>query len=194
MFNYTEYILIFLIILMIGKIYISSDYYNLKCVISTVDQNKYCVRETKRLKDVVDLFAHISVDLKKLMAYLKKNEMDKPPIKRLIEKYNPDKIVEILPTSEYTAYSENKGEKIALCATKQRHAGKIIDQNTLMFVVLHELAHIMTLSINHTGEFWQNFKDIISYAKKVNIYEPKDYSLNQVTYCGMKIEHNPYYD
>ena len=56
MFNYTEYILIFLIILMIGKIYISSDYYNLKCVISTVDQNTYCVRETKRLKDVVDLF------------------------------------------------------------------------------------------------------------------------------------------
>ena len=194
MFNYTEYILIFLIILMIGKIYISSDYYNLKCVISTVDQNTYCVRETKRLKDVVDLFAHTSVKLKKLMAYLKKNEMDKAPIKRLIEKYNPDKIVEILPTSEYTAYSENKGEKIALCATKQRHAGKIIDENTLMFVVLHELAHIMTVSIDHTQEFWQNFKDIIIYANKVKIYKPKDYSQNQVTYCGMNIEHNPYYD
>jgi len=194
MFNYTEYILIFLIIIMIGKIYISSDYYNLKCVISTVDHNKYCVRETKRLKDVVDLFAHTAVNLKKLIAYLKANEMDKPPIKRLVENYNPDKIVEILPTSEYTAYAENKGEKIALCATKQRHAGKIIDQNTLMFVVLHELAHIMTVSINHTPEFWKNFKDIIGYAKKVNIYEPKDYSISNVTYCGMNIEHNPYYD
>ena len=194
MFNYTEYILIFLITIMIGKIYISSDYYNLKCVISTVDENKYCVRETKRLKDVVDLFARTSVKLKKLMKYLKENEMDKAPIKRLIEKYNPDKIVEILPTSEYTAYSENKGEKIALCATKQRDGGKMIDPNTLMFVVLHELAHIMTVTINHTPEFWQNFKDIISYAKKVNIYVPKDYSVNQVTYCGMNIEHNPYYD
>ena len=120
--------------------------------------------------------------------------MDKEPVKRLVENYNPDKIVEILPTSEYTAYAENKGEKIALCATKQRHKGKIIDENTLMFVVLHELAHIMTITINHTPEFWKNFKDIITYAKKVNIYEPKDYSLSIVTYCGMNIEHNPYYD
>ena len=194
MFNYTEYILILLIVIMIGNIYMNSDHYNLKCVISTVDQNKYCVRETKRLKDVVDLFARISVKLKKFMKYLKENEIDKPPVKRLLERYNPDKIVEILPTSEYTAYSENKGEKIALCATKQRDGGKMIDQNTLMFVVLHELAHIMTVSINHTDEFWQNFKDIIMYAKRVNIYVPKDYSINQVTYCGMNIEHNPYYD
>tara|TARA_Y100000748_G_C15467680_1_gene477551 strand:+ start:1037 stop:1576 length:540 start_codon:yes stop_codon:yes gene_type:complete len=179
---------------MIGKIYLSSDYYNLKCVISSVDKNTYCVRETKRLKDVVDLFARTAVKLKKLLAYLKKNEMDKPPVKRLVENYNPDKIVEILPTSEYTAYAENKGEKIALCATKQRHDGKIIDENTLMFVVLHELAHIMTVTINHTPEFWQNFKDIIIYAKKVKIYEPKDYSVSNVTYCGMNIEHNPYYD
>ena len=61
MFNYTEYILIFLIVIMIGKIYLNSDHYNLKCVISTVDHNKYCVRETKRLKEVVDLFAHTAV-------------------------------------------------------------------------------------------------------------------------------------
>ena len=194
MLHYTEYILIFLIIIMIGKIYLNSDYYNLKCVISSVDKNTYCVRETKRLNDVVDLFAHTAVKLKKLIAYLKKNEMDKAPVKRLVENYNPDQIVEILPTSQYTAYAENKGEKIALCATKQKHAGKIIDENTLMFVVLHELAHIMTVTINHTSEFWKNFKDIIIYAKKVNIYEPKDYSVSNVTYCGMNIEHNPYYD
>jgi hypothetical protein len=194
MFNHIEYILVFLIVVMIGKIYLSSDYYNLKCVISSVDKNTYCVRETKRLKDVVDLFARTSVKLKKLIKYLKNNEMDKPSIKRLVEKYNPDKIVEILPTSEYTAYAENKGEKIALCATKQRHSGKMIDENTLMFVVLHELAHIMTVTINHTSEFWQNFKDIITHAKKVKIYEPKDYAISNVTYCGMNIEHNPYYD
>ena len=194
MFHYTEYILIFLIIIMVGKIYLNSDYYNLKCVISSVDKNTYCVRETKRLKDVVDLFARTAVKLKKLIAYLKKNEMDKAPVKRLVENYNPDKIVEILPTSQYTAYAENKGEKIALCATKQKHSGTIIDENTLMFVVLHELAHIMTVTINHTPEFWKNFKDIIVYANKIKIYEPKDYSVSNVTYCGMNIEHNPYYD
>ena len=45
MFNYTEYILMSLIVIMIGKIYLNSDYYNLKCVISSVDKNTYCVRK-----------------------------------------------------------------------------------------------------------------------------------------------------
>ena len=35
---------------------------------------------------------------------------------------------------------------------------KLIDENTLMFVALHELAHIATESIGHTKEFWANFK------------------------------------
>ena len=65
---------------MIGKIYINSDYYNLKCVISTVDHNKYCVRETKRLKDVVDLFAHTAVKLKKLISYLKRTKWISHPL------------------------------------------------------------------------------------------------------------------
>ena len=32
-------------------------------------------------------------------------------VQRLVQKFNPTKISETLPTSEYTAYSENKGEK-----------------------------------------------------------------------------------
>ena len=35
--------------------------------------------------------------------------------KRLEKGYNPKRIMETLPTSQYTAYSENKGEKIAFC-------------------------------------------------------------------------------
>ena len=31
------------------------------------------------------------------------------------------------------------------------------DENTLLFVSLHEVAHIMTKSIGHTKEFWDNF-------------------------------------
>ena len=194
MFQYTEYILILLIIMLIGKIYISSDHYNLKCIISNVDGNKYCVRETKRLNEVADLFATISLKVNNLIEYLKKNEMDKKPVNRLVTRYNPKKIVEILPTSEYTAYSENKGEKIALCSTTQKHTGNLIDENTLMFVVLHELAHIMTVSIDHTTEFWNNFKQLLIYANKVNIYKPVNYSKNKSLYCGMDIVHNPYYD
>jgi hypothetical protein len=194
MFQYTEYILIILIIILIGKIYMSSDSYNLKCIISNVDSNTYCVRETSRLNEVADLFATISLKVNKLIEYLKKNEMNNKPVNRLVTRYNPKKIVEILPTSQYTAYSENKGEKIALCSTTQKHKGNLIDENTLMFVVLHELAHIMTITIDHTKEFWDNFKQLLIYAKKVNIYTPIDYSKDSSVYCGMDIVHNPYYD
>ena len=36
------------------------------------------------------------------------------------KKINPNKIVEILPNSEYTAYSENKGKKLAFCSILKR--------------------------------------------------------------------------
>ena len=34
----------------------------------------------------------------------------------------------------YTAYSENKGEKLAFCTTTTKEGNKLIDENTLMFV------------------------------------------------------------
>jgi hypothetical protein len=45
----------------------------------------------------------------------------------LVKNYNPLKIVETLPTSEYTAYSENKGAKLAFCLRKYK------DQRILLF-------------------------------------------------------------
>ena len=36
-------------------------------------------------------------------------------VKRLVNGFNPKRVNETLPTSEYTAYSENKGEKLAFC-------------------------------------------------------------------------------
>jgi len=112
----------------------------------------------------------------------------------LVDGYNPKKIVETLPTSEYTAYSENKGEKLAFCLNRKKGGKKLIDINTLTFVAIHEMAHIMTLSIGHTDEFWQNFKFLLENAIDENIYHPVDYKKNPQPYCGMDITDNPYYD
>ena len=54
----------------------------------------------------------------------------------MAEKFNPRKISETLPTSEYTAYSENKGEKLAFCTTTTKKGSKLIDENTLTFVAI----------------------------------------------------------
>jgi hypothetical protein len=75
-------------------------------------------------------------------------------VKRLIRGYNPKKIYETLPTSEFTAYSENKGEKLAFCLdTEKNSQGRLIDLNTLMYVALHEVSHIATKSIGHMMNF-----------------------------------------
>ena len=108
--------------------------------------------------------------------------------------YNPRKIKETLPTSKHTAYSENKGEKMAFCVTKKKNGTQLIDENTLTFVAIHELAHIATKSIGHNDEFWNNFKFLLEEAKKINIYNPVDYKKKPQEYCGMDITDNPYYD
>ena len=110
--------------------------------------------------------------------------------------FNPGKIKEILPTSEYTAYSENKGEQIALCLSNKskNDSDNLIDKNTLMFVALHELSHLATKTIGHDDTFWKNFKFLLEESEKINIYKPINYKNNSTNYCGMEITDNPYYD
>ena len=188
------YILMIFVVIVILKIYKDSDLFQLKCIISDVDNNTYCVRERPKLELVADLLANTTVKLKKLVAHLKKKYPQRENIKRLYTNFNPQKIYETLPTSSYTAYSENKGEKIAFCVNTTKNGNKLIDENTLMFVALHEVSHIATKSVGHTQEFWENFKFLIKEAKLINIYNPIDYKKNPQPYCGMTITDNPYYD
>jgi hypothetical protein len=121
---------------------------------------------------------------------------DKENVIRLVKGYNPKKIMETLPTSEYTAYSENKGEKLAFCLNEKKNdnSSNLIDEHTLTFVTLHELSHIMTKSIGHKSEFWENFKFLLQNAKDAGIHDPEDYKKKPKEYCSMKIHDNPYFD
>ena len=193
-------IAIVLVILIIGlsiTMYFESDYFQLICIISDVNGKKYCVRDRKELDKAANLLANTTENLNKLVEHLRQNHGSKENVSRLIKNYNPKAIKEILPTSEYTAYSENKGEKIAFCLNKDNKEdvdGKLIDINTLMFVALHELSHIATKSVGHTDEFWSNFKFILEESVAIRIYSPEDYKNNETSYCGMDINDNPLYD
>ena len=188
------YIIIGFVILVCLKIYRESDAYNLKCIISDVDGERYCVRERTKMSLAADLLANVTKKCKDLVAYCAKKHPDDEKVQRLVQKFNPTKISETLPTSEYTAYSENKGEKLAFCLNKEKNGTQLIDENTLIFVAIHELAHITTTSEGHKQEFWQNFKFLLENAKAAGIYEPVDYKKKPQPYCGMDITDNPYYD
>ena len=188
------YVILAFILIYCLKVYRDSDAYNLKCIISNVDGETYCVRDRAKLEIAADLLATVTQKCKELVIYVGKKYPDDEDVQRLVQKFNPSKISETLPTSEYTAYSENKGEKLAFCLNKTKEGNKLIDVNTLTFVALHELAHIMTVSEGHKQIFWQNFKFLLTEAKEANIYIPVDYKKNPETYCGMDITDNPLYD
>jgi len=192
--NIIGYALIILVLVVCVRVYMESDAMQLKCIISSVDGQRYCVRERLKLEHAADRLAMVNKKMTQIVQHLKENFPDRENVQRLIKGYNPKVLVETLPTSEYTAYSQNKGEKLAFCLSPEKQDDTLIDENTLTFVALHELSHIATKSVGHLDEFWQNFKFILTEAKKLNIYDMVDYKKNPVRYCGTNIKDNPYYD
>jgi hypothetical protein len=188
------YILLAFILLFCLVIYYQSDAFDLKCIIASSDGNRYCVRERQKMELAANLLADVTQKMKDMVVYIGKTHAEDKRAKRLVEGFNPKKISETLPTSELTAYSENKGEKIAFCLNSSKNGSKLIDINTLTFVALHELSHIATESVGHKQDFWQNFKWILQNAKESGIYSPIDYKKYPQEYCGMTINDNPYYD
>jgi len=188
------YIFLAIILFLCLIIYYQSDAFDLKCIIASKDGNRYCVREREKMELAANLLADVTQKMKDMVIYIKEKHPEDPRSKRLIEGFNPKKISETLPTSELTAYSENKGEKLAFCLNQSKNGSKLIDINTLTFVALHELSHIATESIGHKQDFWENFKWILQNAKEGGIYSPIDYKKYPQEYCGMTINDNPYYD
>jgi hypothetical protein len=189
-------IVVFVVAICIFYYYQNSDALQLKCVVSSVDGNQYCVRDRNQVQEAADLLAKVTTKCKELVNYMETKHPDDDRTKRLVSGFNPKKIMETLPTSSYTAYSENKGEKIAFCLSPKKNKGEdtLIDEHTLTFVAIHELSHVATESVGHKTEFWENFKFLLENAKEANIHQPRDYNKEPKEYCSMQIQDNPYYD
>ena len=193
---YLKYLAFFIGAILVYQLYQKSNNYDLKCIIAQADGKTYCVRDRKKLQESAELMAKVTNNMSNMVEYMRQNHPDDERTQRLVDGFNPTSISETLPTSKLTAYSENKGEKIALCLNKNKKKGEdeLIDINTLTFVALHELSHIMTKSVGHKQEFWENFKFLLENAKTAQIYNPVDYNKNPSEYCGMTLSDNPYFD
>lgn len=158
---------------------------------STVDDREYIVQNNKEdAQGAADLIANIRKKIVLLVEHLKKSggNDDDSRITLLKENFNPNSFKEGVDDPNYTSYSINKGEQIILCL---RNKNELMDINTMMFVVLHELAHIVTNEIGHTPLFWSNFKWILEEAINTGIYIKQDFDKEPVEYCGMTITSSP---
>ena len=190
MYNFL-FLFIFFIIILSLFIYTESRNNEIIYVKSNIDNRQYLVRNQEDKQDAADLLANMRGRLEKLINYMKINYPNDKRVERLIRKFNPDRISESLKGSKYTSYSINKGEKIVLCLRSKDMQQKLTDINTLMFVTLHELAHVATVSIGHTKEYWSNFKFILKIAVKIGIYQNIDYSKDPQPYCGIEVNDSP---
>jgi hypothetical protein len=186
-----SYIIIIIIIIVLFTFYLNSDTFNLVCVIAKKNGNTYCVRDSDRIQESAELLAEATERMKQTVHSLHRKYAEDKRVQRLVKNFNSTRIVETLPTSEFTAYSENKGAKLAFCLRKHKNEMKLVDINTLVFVTLHELTHLATESIGHQQEFWKNFKFILKHAVSEGIYESVDYSKSPEDYCGLMIDDNP---
>ena len=184
------YLFIIIFISVCGYTYYEGMSNEVTYVKSDIDQREYLVRNVDDKQEAADLLARMRINIDKLLKYLQE-KFDSDPVKRLIKKYDPNNITESSSKSKYTSYSVNKGEKIVLCIRSRDDSAKLTDLNTITFVALHELAHVMTVSIGHTEEFWSNFRFLLNKAIDIDIYKKVDYSKHPKKYCGITITDSP---
>jgi len=158
---------------------------------SSIDNNEYLVRNRDDKQEAADMLAKIRQKLEELIASMKQKYPNDQAVMRMSNKFNPDNISESGKSSQYTSYSVNKGEKIVFCIRQKDQNESFVDMNTMTFVSIHELAHVMSKSVGHTEEFWDNFKRLLHEAITMGIYSKENYTENPKEYCGIKVTDSP---
>jgi hypothetical protein len=164
----------------------NSEMIYLKCS----NNKEYRVKNIVDKEKAVELIGSIHDKLIKTCDVLMTKYPDDERVIRLNEKFKNTILCETNDTDNTTSYSINKGEKIVLCI-RNKKTHELVDENVLLFVSLHELSHIMTLSVGHTEEFWNNFKFVLENAQSEKIYKCIDYLKNPQEYCGITVNNTP---
>ena len=179
-----------------GTLFLVYDWYSklgLEYIKSSIDDSYYLVRSDKEDKQLAaDILAHIKIKLKNISQHLMKNFPQSSCTKNLINNYNDFKNMSENNNTLYsTSYTVNKGHELVFCLRHKDQEESLVKLNTLMFVALHEFAHVCSKSRDHTPEFWSNFKFIIQEAIKLGIWSYENYETTPVPYCGIMITDIP---
>jgi hypothetical protein len=160
----------------------------------------YGIQEIFKDADLaLELIAKLHNNMNSFVTKLKAKYPNDERVIRLVKGFSN---VEIEETTENqdddnTSFTINKGELMSLCVRigSESHKNRPLhDYNTLCFVIIHEMAHIASISEGHNFEFIENFKFLLNEAVDMGYYIPVDYSKNPFLYCGkIKVTNNPYY-
>ena len=166
-------------------------------VTSSIDGKSYKVRDMADKQQAANLMAIIRGKLTSLCNALEKKYPDKDQVKRMVRNFrsDPARFMEATPDSEHTSSTVNKGESIHMCLRERQGPDEsLVHENVMMFVAIHEFAHVCTESVGHGSDFWNNFGWLLKEAEAMNLYTYTDFSAHPVSYCGVYITDSPRYD
>ena len=190
-----------LIIVAFALWYYFHTYHEESYIKSDIDNRVYLIRRGRNksdafLKESANVLAIINQRIERLIDHLDKtfsNDNTKSYfIKKLKENYNPYMISEAAVDPRYTTFTVDKKD-INICLRTRNQYEKIYDINLLMYVVLHELAHLCNYSrdgtpiIGHGKEFKEIFAFLVSESIKLKLYEYENYSKSSKEYCNIVI-------
>jgi len=181
--------ILFLILFMINNKVLDKDVIRVK---STVDDQVYIVRDLPNSQEASNRLANLKKDILKFVAHMRKTHSEDPGVKRMLNNLRLNSLIECDPHHKYKSYSVNKGEELAICLRHTSEGYPFNENNSIMFTTGHELAHVMNLTVGHDKSFWDTMKFNLEEMEKVGLYQPVDYSVSPVQYCGMSINHTPY--
>ena len=205
----TNILVVILIIIIIYDNCISlNQYFATENIKSNVDGQYYKVvkkyddrRQASNIISEINLFGLELINNLEKVYILNSNENTLDYTKgyditlKLLDRY-PNTLTENDPTSpDKTSFTKGKGELISLCLREKASGNnEFHGMDIIKFVLLHEMAHVVSVSYQHTNEFWINFKFLLQFCEKRNIYFSKDYKNNNTVYCGLLVKYNPVFD
>ena len=180
--------LLFLILIIFIIIFVFININEVRYV-ESFNKNKYLVRNLPDKQDASNMIEEIRLRLKKLVDYLKiiDDKFMNKYKKTIIKKFPYIIYRESSSRNKYTSYSVNKGEQIVFCLRSKKD-NSLHDINEIMYVAIHELAHVGCPEIGHTPLFIKINKKLLKYSVKLGIYKYINYNIKPKKYCGIVID------
>lgn len=152
---------------------------------SSVDGRQYLVLQRPDSAAAANLLATVRADLESLIAHVVRSNPTDAGYARLARRFDGDAISEGRPNHGYTTSFTVDKARVVLCI--RQTSGEFVSRPVIMYVAIHELAHILTKSVGHTDEFWNNNARLVKAAKEIGIYEDQNFDETPVSYCGITI-------
>jgi len=163
---------------------------------SFVDNEHYLVRNLDDKDKAANLLAEMKKRLYKLVIFSCEKNSDSEECKFIKQyantikrKFNNIIFRESTEDNKFTSYSVNKGEEIVFCL-RSKEDNTLHEVNELMYVAIHEIAHVGCPEIGHTPLFLKINKVLLKYGIECKVYKYKNYSMFPENYCGIKLSTN----